>query len=129
MATTWSSTGNRSAKATCTSGTESAPSGATPGVNLTGCKGVNVVVTADTTLSGAGTLKAYVYDADTFNAWVPCPDLDLSVTASSVKGQGFAGIYVPGPRGRVAWVPSGVTYTGTNLYVWINAVSFDERAV
>ena len=135
MATTWSSTGNRSAKAVSTStggtATGDAPTLATDGVNLTGIGGVAIQVSADSgkKLAGAGTLQCYVYDADTLGVWVRVPDLDQTIGVTNLRGQSFPGIYVPSPRGRVAWIPSGVTVDAGSVTVWINCTSFDGRAV
>lgn len=133
MATTWSSTGARSAKVVCSSGTGDAPTLATDGVNLAGVGGLAIQVSADSnrTLSGAGTLQCYVYDPDTLGVWVRVPDLDQTITVptATYRGQSFLGIYVPSPRGRVAWVPASVTVSAGGVTVWINCTSFDGRAV
>jgi hypothetical protein len=124
MATTWTTLGgnSRSSRAACTTGTEAAPSGAEDGSLLSGVGGFSVVVEADAaqTLSGAGTLLAYLY-SDVTGRWSRAPDLDLYVSASAVRGQGFPGFAVSSSRGRVAYVPSGVTVSGGGVTIDILA--------
>jgi hypothetical protein len=136
MAITWSSTGTRSAKAVCTTGTESPPSDSlTPpdgaGATVADAMGYYVCVEADSgqTLSGAGSLKAYAWNPLS-GVWARVPDLDLATTTATIRGLGFIGNEVISRRGRIAYVPSGVTYSSGSLTIYIN-VGFDKdgRAV
>jgi hypothetical protein len=136
MAITWSSTGSRSAKAVCTTGTESPPAdGLTPaegvGATISDAMGYHVVVEADSgqTLSGAGALRAYVWNPFS-GVWGRAPALDLATTTASVRGLALGNLAIFAPRGRIAFVPNGVTLSSGSLTIYIN-VSFDKdgRAV
>jgi hypothetical protein len=136
MAITWTATGTRSAKAVCTTGTESAPAdGLTPadglGAILSDAKGYYVCIEADSaqTLSGAGTLHAYLWNPLS-GVWARFPDGDFTVSVSAKRGMGFLGNEVVSGRGRVAYVPNGVTVSAGGLTIYIN-VAFDKdgRAV
>lgn len=101
----------------------SAPSGATAGIPLTSLKSIQVAVSADSgaTLSGAGTLQAYFYDA-TFARWARVPALDLAVSTASVRDLAFESFAVTGERSgaRIAFVPAAVTVSaGTTVRVHI----------
>ena len=113
--TTWSipSSPYRVAKAVTTTGTESAPSGTTEGIALSGLSGVNVYVIASSAMTAGGTLLAYVLDPVTA-AWYRDPDLDLTVSALTT--QTWGGWQINGGAGRLAYVPSGVGVAVT-LYV------------
>jgi hypothetical protein len=116
---TWSLTGAVSSKAVGT-GTDDAPTLATEGSQLNGVRGFVVCLEADSTrtLSGAGTLLAYLYDPFG-QIWCRAPDLDLYVTASAVRGQAWPGNEVVVGKGRIAYVCSGVTVSagGTTIYI------------
>jgi hypothetical protein len=136
MAITWTATGTRSAKAVCTTGTESPPAdGLTPaegtGATFSDAMGYHVVVEADSgqTLSGAGSLRAYVWNPFS-GVWGRTPNLDLATTTAGVRGLALGNLAVFAPRGRIAFVPNGVTFSAGGLTVYIN-VSFyeDGRAV
>jgi hypothetical protein len=136
MSITWTATGTRSAKAVCTTGTESAPSdGLTPvdglGAILSDAKGFYVTVEADSgqTLSGAGSLLCHLWNPIS-GVWARCPDMDFTVSIASKRGMGFLGAEVVSGRGRVAYVPSGVTFSSGGLTIYINvAYDKDGRAV
>jgi hypothetical protein len=97
-----------------------APTLATQGLGLDNMQGlvVTACAAAGQTLSGAGTLTAYIYDA-TVGVWSRLPDLDLTVGTGSVRCLSFAGIWVASPRGRVAWVPSTVTASSNSVTVYM----------
>lgn len=115
--------------------TGSAPTLATEGLSLKGLTSVTVILETHTpasqTLSGAGTLEAYIWDSfdgsanntgsTASGAWSRCKDFDLTVTLSGVPRQAFESFKVVGPRaGRVIWVPVGVTVSaGTQVRTWI----------
>lgn len=127
---TWTQSTNAiAAKVVCTTANESAPSAATDGLPLSAVvagnkklSGFSVTAEADSgqTLSGSGTLQAYLYD-DQAAAWVRVPDLDLAVTASGIRRQGFPGFEVLAGRvgSRVAFVAVsvGVSAGGITLYL------------
>jgi hypothetical protein len=100
-------------------GTGSAPSGATDGQPLRDLAAVTVIVAADSgqTLSGAGTLQCYVYDAVTA-LWSRMPGADLSVGTASVRSLAFPALEVIGPRAsRIKWVPASVTISSGSVTV------------
>jgi hypothetical protein len=118
-APTWTTLAPRSVRGTCATGTCSdAPTLVSQGMNLEGVGGVTVHVCADSgqTLSGAGTLQAYVWN-DQLQYWSRLIDRDLSVTHSAYRCQAFDVLWVGGPRGRLAFVPSGVTVSSGGLIV------------
>jgi len=136
MSATWSATGSHSAKVVCTTGTESPPAdGLTPadgtGAVIGDSQGYSVFIEADSaqTLSGAGSLKAYVWNPIS-GVWARAPGSDLATTTASVRGLAVLNQAVYAGRGRVAYLPSGVTMSSGGLTVYIN-VSYDKdgRAV
>jgi hypothetical protein len=124
VAATWSDT-DTGVKAVCASGTCDAPVAAaslTDGLDLTTtrAKGILVTVCADSgqTLSGAGTLTAYNRDP-AVALWAVLPDMNLSPATATVRCISFAGLYVPVSKGRVLWVPTGVTVSAGGVTVFI----------
>jgi hypothetical protein len=100
-----------------------APTLDTEGVQLNGVGGVVVTVcgtATSTTLSGAGTLTAYVYNEGT-SSWAPAPDYNLTVTSSAVRCQSFAPFWVADQHGRIAWVTTTVTASANSLTVFVYA--------
>jgi hypothetical protein len=97
-------------------GTEDAPTAATSGIDLTDLSGVVVLLkTAGTTTATAGgTLQAYTYNPEVAG-WYRVPDLDL--TAIAATNQSWPAIYVPVRRGRVTWVPNGISAGVTTIYL------------
>lgn len=100
-----------------------APSAATDGIPLTGLKSVQITVSADSgqTLSGAGTIRVYLYDS-TLGRWARCPELDMSVSTASVRDLAFAALSMDGERSgaRAAFVPNSVTVSsGTTVRVHV----------
>lgn len=105
--------------------TGSAPASATDGIALRGIVGyrLSVCATSTNTLSGAGTVLAYVY-VPTQGAWARNPSLDFTMSASSVKCQLFPDIISYIHWGQLKYVPSGVTVSGgTTVSTLIEAVS------
>lgn len=128
MATTWTDNG-LSAQGVFTTGSESAPTGAV-GLALNSAafggkrlNGFAVTLAADSgqTLSGAGSLLGYVY-VPSLGAWSRCPDLDLAVSVSAVRSQTWAApeVMVGQPGSRVAFVPSGVTFSAGGLTAYLD---------
>jgi hypothetical protein len=92
------------------------PTVATEGIALKDLAAVTVIVETATpasqTLSGAGSLLAWVHDGASGgpNGWSRCPALDLSVTLSGKNRMAFQSLEVTGPRNmRLTYVPSSVT--------------------
>jgi hypothetical protein len=104
-ATTWASSGV-GVTATCTTGTEAAPTLATQGMSLEGLDSFVVVVKSTASAFSAGTLDAYIYDLVSAS-WSRAPDLDLTVKAGLTQ-QAFYGFRVTAPRGRIAFIPNGL---------------------
>jgi hypothetical protein len=97
-----------------------APTLATQGLKLDRLQGFSVTACADAgqTLSGAGTLTAYVYD-ETVGVWSRIPELDLTAGTATVRCLTFAAVWVAAPRGRVAYVPTTVTASSNLVVVYI----------
>lgn len=113
MSTTWTNPQTNYYLATCTSGSESAPTVVTEGMALTQANyrgkvgSLSIHAEAAATMTAGGLLKCYLWNP--FSAqWNECPDLTITVTA--LKDESYAGIEVPGAfyGTRVAYVPSGV---------------------
>jgi hypothetical protein len=121
-AATWTNPTGTTSLAVCAQAgvTCDAPTLATQGLGLDNMQGLVVTACAASgqTLSGAGTLTAYIYD-ETVGVWSRIPDLDLSPATASVRCVSFAGIWVAAPRGRVAWVPTTVTASSNSVTVYI----------
>lgn len=119
MATAWTFPKNMVALATCTSGSESAPTLVTEGLALSPVKGRPVgslVVHGEA--AGAqtvGTYRAYLWNPVTAR-WNRATDLDIVNTTD--RYQASSGIVVPGAYtgGRIAYVPNGVG-VAINLYL------------
>jgi hypothetical protein len=118
-ATTWTTDGTLPAyqaavsKAVCTTGTESAPTLGTQGLDLWNLTGFAVHAEAAAAMTAGGKLLAYTWNPVT-SRWNPAPDLDLVVSA--LQYQSFAGFQITAGIGRVAFVPSGVGQAVT-IYV------------
>lgn len=95
--------------------TGSAPTLSTDGQDLVGLAAITVVISsaAATTLSGAGTLLCYLYDAS-IGRWARLPSADFSIVTSGLSGVidvVFDPVIVETPRaGRIKWVPSAVSF-------------------
>lgn len=124
MAMTWSFVGNRSVKVVCTTGTETFGQGATDGLPLPGVGAFEVFAQCDVgqtfTATPGGVLQAWLYN-DVAALWGRCPDLDQTISAPSVRVQGFVGYTVVTPRGKVAYSPSGVTLSAGGLTIYLIA--------
>lgn len=100
--------------AASTTGTESAPSGASVGLDLTNIGGVLVMLKTTSAATAGGTLQAYVYNNEVA-AWYRVADLDLTATATTL--QSWPALYVPVSRGRITWVPSGIGSVSPTVYM------------
>jgi hypothetical protein len=122
---TYTTIANRTVQGACASGTCDAPveaAGATDGADLVRfARGLVVTVCAASgqTLSGAGTLTAYLREPG-IALWAAAPELNLTVTSSARRCQTFSGFMVTVPRGRATWVPTGVTVSGGGVTVYIS---------
>lgn len=139
MSITWSSTTTGaetpsgtalvSRKAVCTTGTETFAQAATDGASLKNAGAWDVVIEADSgqTLSGAGTVQAWIYD-DTVAGWCRAPEFDVTVPAgvASIRryyplaGSPGKGIPVITQRGRIGYTVSGVTISSGGVTIYIN---------
>ncbi len=103
--------------------TRAAPTLVTEGLNLRGVIGFRVTVCANATrtLSGTGTLQAYVWDNDLLR-WIRNPALDISVSTSGVRCLAFPDIRTAAASGRVLFAANAVTVSaGTTVDVQIKA--------
>lgn len=122
---TWTAPATLTAKGVMSTGTETAPSNATDGLDLSSIGGTqggfSVVYESTASAFTACSLRAYLYTAEA-NAgaglWSRAPDLDLSVQA--LTSQAFTGMRVVANRGRIAYAPSGCGQAGI---VWITATA------
>ena len=137
MSVTWSDVTNgagglvKCVKAVCTSGTETFGAAATDGLNLEDCVGYDVVLEADSgqTLSGAGTLQAYVYDPQVAG-WARAPDFDITVPAGAASNRRFyplagspgKGIPVLVAQGRIGYTPNGVTVSSGGVTIYLDPI-------
>ena len=125
MSTTYalSKKGFNSTAATCTTGSESAPTLVTDGLSLEGVEAAAVHVESTAAAFSAGTLQAYLWNpngyTDGSGQWNRCSDLDLTVTAG-LAGQAFAGFKIDGPMGRIDFRPNGLAQA---FRVFINTTS------
>jgi hypothetical protein len=133
MSQTWTQIGPRSVKQVATTATEAAPTLVTDGCLITDLDGLTIHVEADSgqTLSGAGTLKAWLWN-DNSLVWSRAPDLDKSVSTASVRAVSFLGDAVVSARGRIAFEISGVTASSGSRTIYYLATvreDFKIRAV
>lgn len=92
------------------------------GMDLRGVRGYRLMIEADTgqTLSGSGNLRAYYYDFGV-GAWLRTPALDIAVTLSSTRRQGYADIIVPVRSGCVLYAADTVGVSGGGVTVRVTA--------
>jgi hypothetical protein len=123
-AATWTNPSGTTAVAVCAQAgvTCDAPTLATQGLSLDNVQGYSVTACAASsqTLSGAGTLTAYVYD-DAVGLWSRIPELDLTVGTATIRCITFLGVWAAAPRGRVAYVPTTVTASSNSVTVYMIA--------
>lgn len=95
--------------------TGSAPTLVTQGASMAGAKKYRVTISAESgqTLSGAGSELCYFWNID-LARWARCSTLlDISLTGiSGVRDYTATGFIVDVPRGRIFYMPSGVTVSG-----------------
>jgi hypothetical protein len=100
--------------------TGSAPTLATDGQPIADLDAITLVIDAGTgvTLSGAGSLLAYMYDP-TVAVWARASDYDITVTATT-RAQAFASFDVIAGRGaRLKFIPSAVTFSAGSAGVLV----------
>ncbi len=126
MAITWTPRGTHSTKAVCTTGTEAAPAASLTladglGAFIGDARGWQVIVEADSgqTLSGAGALTAWQWNPES-GVVDRAPYLDLAAPTAGVRGQVYAAVERLGQRGRVFYVPTGITVSLGGLTIYIN---------
>lgn len=92
------------------------------GMDLRNVRGFRVIIEAASgqTLSGGGTLQAYVYSPATAS-WIRNNDLDLTVDASSVRRQVFPDLETKVRSGCVLFATSSVTVSSGTVTVYIEA--------
>jgi hypothetical protein len=119
--TTWAeitglSSNARGVTATCTTGSESAPSASTAGILLRGAKGLSITVKTSSggNMTAGGKLLAYSLNPAT-STWGRVADGSLDLVVAAIPEQGFAGFTVTADVGSVAWVPDSV---GTAVTVY-----------
>lgn len=96
------------------------PDQASDGVSLVGVSGWRVILSADDTrtLSGAGTLKVWLYSAE-LGRWVYNPQLDFPVETSGVRDLVFPDQVVTVPGGRLYVEADTVTVSAGALTVTV----------
>lgn len=96
------------------------------GMDLRGVRGYRLMIEADSgqTLSGAGNLRAWYYDF-AVGAWNRSPALDMAVTLTATRRQGYADVATLVRSGCVLYAADGVTVSGgtvtVRLTAWIGA--------
>jgi hypothetical protein len=103
--------------------TRAAPTLVSEGLSLVRCKGFRVYVQAEATrtLSGAGALRAYLWNG---SGWIRNTELDIELSAdqAGIRTAVFPDQEVVVPRGRVLYAADGVTVSaGTTVTVTIEA--------
>lgn len=92
---------------------------ATEGQALKDLSVIVVVLSAEVTrtLSGAGTLRCYIYDS-VIARWVNHPGADIPIATSGKRDFSYGPFAVPGPRNsRIMWIADGVTVSGGTTVV------------
>lgn len=121
MATTNNGTTASETFGTTSPVTGSAPTASTDGQPLKDLTAITVVVDSASTrtLSGAGTLDCYIYDASVGDFWSRYTPGDFTVNGTA-RSQAFQVASVIGPRNaRIKWVPTGVTFSAGSAGVTV----------
>ncbi len=116
--TTWDLTEESSkgyVVATCTTGTESAPTLITEGLDLDRVKGLTVSYEAAGAITISGVLKAYLWNPIS-EQWNRAPDIDLTATTADVDQEWGLEVVGHPPGSRIAFVPVGIGVAGS-LYI------------
>lgn len=123
MAATWVHAGVRSVTSVQAT-TESAPTLATEGLDLSAVRSVRVFLEADTgqTLSGAGDVDLYVYGR-TMEAWALAPFEPFTVPSDAAGARRVlvGTVRIDHSSGRMAPICRGVTVSGGGVTVYCEA--------
>lgn len=103
----------------------------TDGVPLKDLTAITIEVEANSgqTLSGAGNLRCYLYDA-AVGRWARVPAADLAVSTASVRNLSFEAFEILGARkdARIQWITDSVTVSsGSDVRVYVLGYSKDTR--
>jgi hypothetical protein len=98
---------------TSDSGSESAPTAASGGLDLRSVKAVQVILKTSGTAS-TGTLQCYVMNAET-ETWARAASMDLTATATT--HQTWPAINIPVGVGRIYFNPNGIGSVQTTVYL------------
>lgn len=121
----WSNTLGREVKATGLLPTDSAPSLSTDGLNVSGMRSFSVTVECDAGQSFASSAGQFdVWWFDTFvGAWSLIPDAHQQVPPEAAGARRFTmSVDVSNPRGRIAFIPNGLSVTSGGLTQYYSAV-------
>lgn len=131
MATTNSGTTASETFGTTSPVTGSAPTLATDGQPVRDLDGIMVVLDSASTrtLSGAGTLDCYVYDASVA-LWSRYASGDFTCVGipASQRSVAFTAGDLPVKRGRIKWVPTGVTFSAGTAGVTVYQLGYSKLA-
>ena len=111
--TTTSTRGGRTAILTSDSGTESAPTGTSDGLDLWNVSAVSVILKTSGNAS-TGTLQCYLMNAET-GTWARAAAYDLTATATT--HQTWTMVNIPVSVGRIYYNPVGIGSVGTVVYL------------
>jgi hypothetical protein len=122
MSTTRTEVGSRSVQNVFTGTTEAAPAlGEQAGMYLSNVRGYSVHIVADAgqTLTGAGLLRAYLFNPFT-TQWSRCGlDLFIPADAAGCEAWSWVGSFPLPPVGRIEWRPESVGVTSGGLTQFI----------
>ena len=110
---TTSTRGGRTAILTSDSGTESAPTGTSAGLDLWNVSAVSVILKT-TANASTGTLQCYLMNAET-GTWARAAAYDLTATATT--HQTWTMVNIPVSVGRIYYNPVGIGAVGTVVYL------------
>jgi hypothetical protein len=119
VAATWVRISDRSFKSVQAT-TESAPSGAADGLNLTNVHAITFWLEADSgqTLSGAGDVDIYAYTSSTDWGLAPLLVFDVPATAASKRRVVLGTVAIDNPIGRLAMIANGVTVSSGGVTIY-----------
>lgn len=92
------------------------------GMDLRNVRGYRLMIEADSgqTLTGSGNLRAWYYDFG-LGAWMRTPALDVAVTLTATRRQGFADVTTVVRTGCVLYAADTVGVSGGGVTVRITA--------
>lgn len=131
MATTNNGTTGSETFGTTSPVTGSAPTATDDGQPVGDLSGIMVVLDSASTrtLSGAGTLDCYVFDASV-GLWSRYPAGDFTCVGipASQRSVAFQAGDLQVRRGRIKWVPTGVTFSAGSAGVTVWQIGFSPLA-